>query len=87
MLYSGLFRPSYLGEGEESNAFMSLMMVLGFRIPHGYKPSPETMQRISRHPGEMWKCRSDSPQPSAEQHLVSSTPLPRALSAQLQQKP
>ena len=47
-------RSSYLGESGDNDAFAILMKVLASRISHGYKPSPETMQRLEHN---RWPCR------------------------------
>ena len=49
-------RDSYLGESGKNDAFEKLMQVLGSRIPQGYKPTAETMERM-KHKG--WPCREE----------------------------
>ena len=48
----------YLGESGSNDAFNTLMQVLALRIPQGYKPTAETMERMKHR---SWPCRSDAP--------------------------
>ena len=51
-----LIQGPYLGEDGTQDAFQTIMEILASRIPHGYKPSPEIMERLT-HKG--FPCRED----------------------------
>ena len=46
----------YLGEDGSQDAFHTLMEILAARIPYGYRPAPEILDRFT-HRG--FPCRSD----------------------------
>ena len=59
VLAHALKQEPYLGESGEGDAFVTLMQVLASRVPHGYRPSPKILRRMS-HPGTLFPCRPDS---------------------------
>lgn len=67
LLWSSIYQP-YINESGNDDAFETLMRVLASRVPQGYKPSQQTVQRFG-HPGTLFPCRADSPQ-SASQAAV-----------------